>query len=276
MIAFAACLHRGAVSADAWYEALASGLSEQSLSDEIVIRECFPTATIEYLRSRRRSQEVHEMLLTGSEDKTARFWNMSTGKEHGRYSSDGVYSCACFSADGEYAYATNWDKKVRIWKRPFSEPPVELSYDDSILDLALLPDGLQFVMGTLSGDVFFCDAKTGEIIKRFLGHKGPVKGVAVVDSGKRILSASHDRTIRLWDVESGRMLRTFKGHTAAVNEIEVLPGDFASKERKNMDSYTVSFQVKIRAPKPIEQGAYFQCKLHTATAGRLASMRVLP
>ena len=34
------------------------------------------------------------------------------------------------------------------------------------------------------------------------------------------------------------------------NEIEVKPGEFASKERLDPDSYTISFQVNIRAPKP--------------------------
>ncbi len=34
------------------------------------------------------------------------------------------------------------------------------------------------------------------------------------------------------------------------NNIETVPGDFASKERTSADSYTVSFQVTLRAPKP--------------------------
>ena len=35
------------------------------------------------------------------------------------------------------------------------------------------------------------------------------------------------------------------------NNIETVPGDFASKERANAESYTVSFQVTIRSPKPV-------------------------
>ncbi len=51
-----------------------------------------------------------------------------------------------------------------------------------------------------------------------------------------------NKLINLADLFNGLRLK---------NNIETLPGDFASKERANADSYTVSFQVTIRAPKPV-------------------------
>jgi WD40 repeat protein len=33
---------------------------------------------------------------------------------------------------------------------------------------------------------------------------------------RRVLSASHDRTARLWDVDAGHCLWVFEGHTAGV------------------------------------------------------------
>ena len=41
--------------------------------------------------------------------------------------------------------------------------------------------------------------------------------------GKRALSGSDDRTLRLWDLKSGRELRRLEGHSLAVTAVAVLP-----------------------------------------------------
>ena len=41
-----------------------------------------------------------------------------------------------------------------------------------------------------------------------------VYGVAVSGDGRRAVSASADKTLKVWDVESGRELRTLQGHSA--------------------------------------------------------------
>ena len=43
-----------------------------------------------------------------------------------------------------------------------------------------------------------------------------VRGVAVSGDGRRAVSASADKTLKVWDVESGRELRTLEGHSDCV------------------------------------------------------------
>jgi len=62
MIAFAACLHRGQLTNADWMEALQSGTFARCDSAGIVIRECFPTATISVLRAQRRETDVERAL----------------------------------------------------------------------------------------------------------------------------------------------------------------------------------------------------------------------
>ena len=40
--------------------------------------------------------------------------------------------------------------------------------------------------------------------------------VAVTPDGQRAVSASDDKTLKVWDLESGRELRTLEGHATCV------------------------------------------------------------
>ena len=40
--------------------------------------------------------------------------------------------------------------------------------------------------------------------------------MAVTADGQRAVSASRDKTLKVWDLESGRALRTLEGHTDGV------------------------------------------------------------
>src|SRR5689334_3040732 len=43
------------------------------------------------------------------------------------------------------------------------------------------------------------------------GHTSAVSALAVTPDGRRALSGSEDRTLRLWDLESGNEIATFTG-----------------------------------------------------------------
>jgi len=47
--------------------------------------------------------------------------------------------------------------------------------------------------------------------------------VAVTPDGRRVVSASRDETLRLWDLESGEMVRMLEGYTAGVRAVAVTP-----------------------------------------------------
>jgi WD40 repeat protein/tRNA A-37 threonylcarbamoyl transferase component Bud32 len=50
----------------------------------------------------------------------------------------------------------------------------------------------------------------------FVGHAGRVTSVALSGDGKTLVSASSDKTIKVWDVGSGQERATLKGHTDTV------------------------------------------------------------
>ena len=66
------------------------------------------------------------------------------------------------------------------------------------------------------------------------GHEGEVTGVAVADATRRIVSASMDGSVRLWDLDTGEPLQTLLGHDAAVLTVVTTPdGRTAISSAKN-------------------------------------------
>lgn len=62
----------------------------------------------------------------------------------------------------------------------------------------------------------------------FVGHGGPVKGIAVAADGREMVSASFDYSVIRWSLESGAALDVLYGHEAAVNGLALLPDGFAT------------------------------------------------
>jgi hypothetical protein len=57
----------------------------------------------------------------------------------------------------------------------------------------------------------------------FQGHDGPLMSAVFSPDGRRVLSASDDKTVRLWEVDSGGLLATFQGHTDGVQSAVFSP-----------------------------------------------------
>jgi WD40 repeat protein len=61
-------------------------------------------------------------------------------------------------------------------------------------------------------------------LKRTLdGHSSLVSACAVTPDGRRVVSASADRTLKVWDLEAGRVIATLAGHAAGVSACAVTP-----------------------------------------------------
>jgi len=61
----------------------------------------------------------------------------------------------------------------------------------------------------------------GPLIRTLEGHTGPVTAISVTSDGKRAVSGSDDKTLRVWDLETGYALLKLEGHTDRVTAISV-------------------------------------------------------
>jgi hypothetical protein len=67
------------------------------------------------------------------------------------------------------------------------------------------------------------DTATGRVLHTLIGHTADLVGIDFSPDGRRIATASLDRTIKLWDTATGREVFTLRGHTAGVLVLSFSP-----------------------------------------------------
>lgn len=58
-------------------------------------------------------------------------------------------------------------------------------------------------------------------VRAFEKHENSVLAIAVFSDGRRMVTGSRDRTLRLWDLNSGDMLRKMEGHRSRLSAVAV-------------------------------------------------------
>jgi len=72
------------------------------------------------------------------------------------------------------------------------------------------PDGSLWASGGFDGKIFIYDGKDSELKGELSGHTGGVYGLAWDGASKKLLSASGDKTCKMWDIASMKCFVTFK------------------------------------------------------------------
>jgi WD40 repeat protein len=61
------------------------------------------------------------------------------------------------------------------------------------------------------------------LVRDFVGHHHAVNACAVTPDGRRVVSASEDRTLRVWDIDTGHLVAVLEGHAGRVLGCAVTP-----------------------------------------------------
>ena len=67
------------------------------------------------------------------------------------------------------------------------------------------------------------DLKSIKLMRILDGHRDTITAVAVTADGRKVISGSNDKTVRVWDLESGELLETLEFHKSKVNAVAATP-----------------------------------------------------
>ncbi|KAL9615212.1 MAG: hypothetical protein Q9167_000306 [Letrouitia subvulpina] len=169
-----------------------------------------------------------KILASGSDDKSIRLWNVSTGKAypvpllgHHNY----IYSLA-FSPKGNMLVSGSYDEAVFLWDVRAARVMRSLpAHSDPVGGVDFCRDGTLIASCASDGLIRIWDTPTGQCL-RTLVHEdnAPVTSVRFSPNGKFVLAWTLDSCVRLWDYERGRCVKkTYQGH---VNTRFSLSGSF--------------------------------------------------
>lgn len=132
-----------------------------------------------------------ELLISASRDKSIRVWEMATGYCVKTLSGhDDWVRCVKTCAEGTSIVSASNDQTVRVWDLSTYTPKCVLRGHEHVVEYAIFAPALAFTF-----------------ISELTGVKLDAK-----NSSHIVISASRDRSIRIWDTTNETCIHTFNGH----------------------------------------------------------------
>jgi len=216
-------------------------------------------------------------LLTSSYDNTARLWNWRTGEQLQTYlGHDWWVWSASFSPDEQRIVTASQDGSVIVWPveplepgKPVQPGPPFRGHTGPVYAAAFSPNGQYVASAGYDRRVLIWEPDEVESFHfealinpqvtnlppkfdALEGHQAAVRSVKFNAEGNRLVSASNDNTVRVWDFESQKLIKTLKGHGGWVLSCEFSP------DGKDVLSGSHDHQAKIWSLKGYEEVRVFQ------------------
>ena len=196
--------------------------------------------------------------LSGSADCTVKVWDMESGQCIRTLEGHGFYVLTvCFDTDGKRALSGSEDNTVKVWDIERGECMRTLEgHTKEVRSVHFSPDGKQVLSGSgdqtvkvwdidtgkcirtikgygstrLSPDgktalsisdktLKVWDINTGECFHTLEGHTSHVFSACISPDGKRALSASHDKTMKMWTMPVRPAYEPIRSQVPAVDTV---------------------------------------------------------
>jgi guanine nucleotide-binding protein subunit beta-2-like 1 protein len=182
--------------------------------------------------------QYKEFLISGSRDRTLLVWDLNEKsdvdeeremgsarkvlKGHSHFVSD-----IDLSQDSRFCLSSSWDGSIRLWNlKTATTRKTLLGHGKDVLSVAFSPDNRQIASGSMDKQLkiwnihgvckFTVDQNPHSdwvsCVRYFHDMKNPI-----------VVSASFDKTIKVWDNSVMALKHTFVGHKAQINTLDLAP-----------------------------------------------------
>jgi len=160
-------------------------------------------------------------VVSASDDKTLRVWNMTTGQTtHVLSDHSKRVRHVALTSDGKTAVSASDDETLRVWDLVTGQTRHILSgHDNWVTYVALTSYGVTAVSASWDWTLRIWNITTGRITRVLSGHTREIHQVALTQDGRIAVSASGDTTLRMWNLLTGECIHVLIGHTEAVTHV---------------------------------------------------------
>jgi WD40 repeat protein/serine/threonine protein kinase len=144
------------------------------------------------------------MLLTASEDRTARLWDVATGRTLATLERPAKVVGAWFSPDGRRFAMATADRRLTVWDT--ASRTLVASCDEEtagVTNARFSPDGELLVSSSIDGAIKVWSASSGRLLSVVGHHVDAAMAVSFHPDGTQIISAGFDGLIRVWRLGAG-------------------------------------------------------------------------
>ncbi|MDT3674680.1 DnaJ domain-containing protein [Microcystis wesenbergii] len=135
------------------------------------------------------------------------------------------------SPDGKIIASAGEDQTIKLWQRETGKLIYSfVGVNEPIQTLAISPNGKSIIAGGLDGRISQWQLETKQYKSSFFArvnapdsHNGVILQLAFAANETFIVSASNDKTLRIWSYYTGELKRTLIGHEEAVNTCAISP-----------------------------------------------------
>jgi WD40 repeat protein len=161
------------------------------------------------------------MILTASEDRTARIWEASTGRELARLEHGAPVQTAVFSRDNKRILTASLGNSAQVWDVSRSLG-LELPHAANVQQAVFSHDGRYTLTSSDDHTASVWDAETGRQIA-LLHHDDAVRGAVFSVDGSRVVTISGDNIATVWDVAASREIGRLRHSINRVRQASFSP-----------------------------------------------------
>ncbi|KAF2020712.1 WD40 repeat-like protein [Aaosphaeria arxii CBS 175.79] len=156
-----------------------------------------------------------DVIISGGSDCRVIMWRFSTGRIIKKIEKAHSESVLNLRFDDRYLVTCSKDKTIKVWNRKELWPTDDAYPSSTTKSAAKFPSYIIDMQHQVeNAHLHYTMLQPYSLLMSLEGHGAAVNAIQILDG--QIVSASGDRSVKVWDVRTGACSRTFTGHSKGI------------------------------------------------------------